>query len=437
MQMASGQCVIDDEMSSSFFDRCGLPRETRLRCWDLARHKFPNESIEESKPQGYCSYTLSIGRDTILQFRPPVHKLDIRVTAAAQSIYGSLAPQTKFLDVINVLRSCLPDDAEGDPHQQPEDEAVVIDDGCYESHCSLYAYSMTRIPGISVTELRASSARVLSPGAELRRQRENVISEFARFSAVGWKSARPASDPTVSSLRGRVGGSMRWRLQEMRTHLPARFQPFASSVLDQLDDIESLPWVLTHGDVVPANMMVHNPQFGSSGETVLSGFLDWAEAEYLPFGVGIYGLEVFLGENDCNGRFGYYPEAKELREHFWARLEAEIIELRLLSRPEGFRKKVETAHTLGVLLWHGIAFDNGRLNRVVDERNLDDAEEVRILDLFFSLDEKPKDEPVASAQLLESDKNGLAEHFDLGRAVPDIWACTGRPNFGDRRMIRS
>lgn len=398
---------------------------------------FPTEDIEESKPQGYCSYTLSIGRDTILQFRPPVHKLDIRVTAAAQSIYGSLAPQIKLLDVINVPRSCPPDDAGERSHQQPVDEAVVIDDGCYESHTSLYVYSMTRIPGISVAELRAPSERALSPEAELRRQRETVISEFARFIAIGWKSARPASDPTVSSLRGRVGGSMRWRLQEMRAHLPTRFQSFVGNVLDQLNDIESLPWVLTHGDVVPANMMVQNPQFGSSGETVFSGFLDWAEAEFLPFGVGIYGLEVFLGENDCNSHFGYYPEAKELRDYFWVRLEAEIPDLRLQSRPEGFRKKVETAHTLGVLLWHGIAFDNGRLNRVVDERNLDDAEELRMLDLFFSCDDKPKDESVASAQLLESDNNGLAEHFDLGRAVPDIWACTGRLSFADRRMVRS
>lgn len=435
--MAPSQSSVDDDMSDDFFERCGLPREARLRCWDLARHLFPNGTVEESEPQGYCSYTLSIGRETILQFRPPVHRLDIRITTAAQSIYGSLAPQTKLLDVISVPKSCSPDDVGERSHQQPEDEAVVIDDGCYKSHASLHVYYMARIPGISVAELRASSARSLMPAAQLRRQREDVIGEFARFIAIGWTSARPASDPAVSSLRGRVGGSIRWRLQEMRAHLPARFQSSVGEVLKRLDDIEALPWVLTHGDVVPANMMVYNPQIASSGEVDLSGFLDWAEAEYLPFGVGLYGLETLLGETDCQGRFGYYPEAKELREYFWMRLEAEMPELKLHSGPEGFRKQVETAHALGVLLWHGIAFDNGRLDRVVDEKKPEDAEEVRILDLFYSRDEEPRDGRVESAHLFEPDRNGLAEPFGMSRAVPDIWPCIGRLSFGDRRMVGS
>lgn len=398
---------------------------------------FPNGSIEEAKPQGYCSYTLSIGSGAILQFRPEVHKLDVRITTAAQSIYGSLAPQTELLDVLNVPRTCHPDETGELSRQQPVDEAVVIDDRCSKSYASLHVYSMARVPGISVAELRGSSERFTLPAAGLRSQREDVVSEFAGFVAVGWRSALPASDPTVSSMRGRVGGSIRWRLQEMQAHLPARFQPFVGNVLDQLDGIESLPWVLTHGDVVPANMMIRKPQDASSGGVVLSGFLDWAEAEYLPFGVGIYGLEALLGEHDCDGRFGYYPEAKELREYFWARLEAELPQLRLRSGPEGFREKVEAAHVIGVLLWHGIAFDNGRLDRVVDERNPDDAEEVRILDLFFSCDEEPRDEQVASAQLLRPGRNGPAKSFDIGRVVHDARTSIGRLNSGERRMISS
>lgn len=223
----------------------------------------------------------------------------------------------------------------------------------------------------------------------------------------------------------------------MQARLPARFQPFVGNVLDQLDGIESLPWALTHGDVIPSNIMVQNPRGASSGEVVLSGFLDWAEAEYLPFGLGIYGLEALLGESDRDGRFGYYPEAQELREYFWTRLEAEVPGVRLRSGSEGFRKEVEAAHILGVLLWHGIAFDNGRLDRVVDESNPDDAEEVRILDLFISRDEEPRGEHVASAHLLEQDRNGSAKFFDVGKVVPDIWACSGRLNSGDRRMVSS
>lgn len=433
--MASCQSSVDDDVSN-FFERCGLPEDTRSRCWDLARHAFPNEDIEETKPQGYCSYTLCVGRDTIVQFRPRVHKLDTRVTAAAEHIYGSLAPQTKLLDVMDVPTSFSPDDTSGDSHRQPEDEAVVIDDGCYKSHVSLYVYSLSRIPGQSVSELSVSSVQSSLPATMIRRQREDVISEFARFIAIGWKSARSASDPAVSILRGRVGGSIRWRLQQMLTHLPSRFHAAVRDILERLGDIESLPWVLTHGDVVPANMMVWKPQNASSREVALSGFLDWAEAEYLPFGVGIYGLEALLGESDDDGRFDYYPEAKELREHFWLRLEAEIPDLRLQNGYKGFKNNVETAHALGVLLWHGIAFDDGRLDRVVDEGNPEDAEEVRMLNLFFSRDEKALDERGKSGHVVGLDSNRLVKPLDLSGPLPDIWACIRQLSFGDKRMGR-
>lgn len=435
VQMAPRQSSLDDDVNG-FFERCGLPRDTRLRCWDLARRVFPNEVMEEAEPQGYCSYTLCVGRDTIVQFRPTVHKLDIRVTDAAKSIYGSLAPQIRLIDVIDFPTSCSPDDVGGLSHRQAMDEAVVIDDGCCKSHTSLHVYAMTRIPGRSVAGLRASWAQYSTPTTELRRQCKQVIGEFARFIAIGWKSARSASDPDVSILRGRVGGSIRWRLQKMLANLPPRFQPAVRNVLERLGDIESLPWVLTHGDVVPANMMVRQVHNASSRDLILSGFLDWAEAEYLPFGVGFYGVEALLGEADHDGRFAYYPEAEELREYFWLRLEAEVPGLRLQSGPEGFRKNVETAHALGVLLWHGIAFDNGKLDRVVDEGQPEDAEEVRMLDLFFALDDKAWDEGVESGHGVGFDRNKLVKNLDLSRAFPDIWACIWHLSFGDRRMGR-
>lgn len=434
VQMAVSQSSLDDVVSS-FFERCGLPRDTRSRCWDLVRRIFPDGNIEESQTQGYCSYTLCVGHDTLVQFRPTVHKLDTRVAAAAEHIYGSLAPRTKLREVVQFPESHPPGDIGAHSHQRPVDEAVVIEDGCHVSHTSLHVFSLARIPGLSVAELRASWTQSWLPAAELRRQREDVISEFARFITIGWMSARPASDPTVSSLRGRVGGSIRWRLHEMRAHLPQRFQPTVRDILERLDDIERLPWVLTHGDVVPANMMVRRPRGASSGEVALSGFLDWAEAEYLPFGVGIYGLEALLGEPARDGHFSYYPEAGELRGYFWKRLETEVPELRLQSGSESFRKNVEAAHALGVLLWHGIAFDNGRLDRVVDEWKVEDAEEVRILDLFIARNEGHWDNGAASRHINEPDMSGLVKPLDLGRAFPDIWACIRRLGSDRRRYI--
>ncbi|KAI3400917.1 hypothetical protein diail_1124 [Diaporthe ilicicola] len=430
--MASCQSPVDDDVSA-FFKRCGLPRDTRLRCLALARRAFPEEKVEETRPQGYCSYTLCVGRDTLVQFRPTVHKLDIRVTAAAENTYGSLAPQTKFLDLLDVAMSCPNDECGDSSHQRHVDEAVVIDDGYYKSAASLHVYSLSRIPGLSVAELRDSRAQSSWSQAVIRRQREDVIRNFARFIVIGWKSARRVPDPTVSSIRGRVGGSIRWRLREMRAHLPQRFQPAVKDVLERLDVIESLPWVLTHGDVVPANMMVRESS-GALGGLDLTGFLDWAEAEYLPFGVGLYGLEALLGEPAGNGRFTYYPEAGELRKAFWLDLEAEIPELGIESGSDSFRRTVEAAQALGVLLWHGIAFDNGRLDRVVDERNPEDAEEVRILDLFLVNKEEDNYGQVDPGHPVEPAGSVSIEPLDLGRAFSDVWASVRRQDFGDRRI---
>lgn len=429
------QSSADDDLSD-FFKRCRLPQDTRSRCWDFAHREFPNEETEETEPQGYCSYTLGVGRDTIVQFRPEVHKIDVRVTAAAKDTYGSFAPQTESLGVLDVPTLCSTDDVGGASDRQPVDEAVVIDDGCCKRYSSLHVYSMVRIPGQSVAELRSSWEESSLPAAELQRQRKDVIREFARFVALGWKSACSASDPAVSIHRGRIGGSIRWRLHEMSAHLPSRFQPAVGNILERLDGIESLPWVLTHGDVVPANMMVQRSQGNLPREIVLSGFLDWAEAEYLPFGVGTYGLEALLGETGSDGHFGYYPEAEDLRKHFWIVLEAEIPDLRPGTGSESFRKNVETAHVLGVLLWHGIAFDNGRLDRVVDEGKLEDAEEVRMLDLFFARNEKPQGEAIAFGRSGELDRSRLVKHQEPSSAFPDIWECIRCLSFHHGRMGR-
>ena len=46
-------------------------------------------------------------------------------------------------------------------------------------------------------------------------------------------------------------------------------------------------------------------------------------------------------------------------------------------------ESVKLARDLGVLLWHGIAFDDGAINRVVQEGR--DIEEIHRLDAFLDL----------------------------------------------------
>lgn len=360
----------------AFFDRCGFSPQTRDQCWHLAQRLFPNARVEEASPQGYCSYTLCAGHDKVVQFRPSAHKLHIAVAEAACDVYGSLAPRTQLLTVFKPTRSLLPKGHHsGAKDFKPIDEGVVMED----DQIFLDVVSLERIRGTSLAELRASAAGcpTLTPCAKYRC---SIVRHFARFIATGWIQAHKSSESEMSFMSGRIGSSLRWRLEQMRDGLPPRFGPFLSRTLSKLDSIVSLPWVLTHGDIVPANIMVE-PSQDRPGELVLTGLLDWAEAEYLPLGVGLYGLEEFLGQTDHSGRFSYYADERELRNLFWAHLEAELA-TGGLALSELSREMVEDAHTLGVLLWHGIAFDNGKLDRVVQEGR--DDEEILRLDLYFA-----------------------------------------------------
>ena len=403
----------DPDPIDAFFHRHGLTPSARAQCHAFARaHLGGARDIREATTQGYCSYTLLCGgddddddddEDAVVQFRPAAHQLDIELAAAARRIYGALAPATRFLGVV------------------PGDR-----------RSPLYAYSMARIPGISLAEFRAAASVAAAAAAaadpptsrssssphrrqrqrQRYRRRENLVRGYARFLCAGWRSSLD-SHPTAAATaaRGRVGGSLRRRLEMMREGLPARFRPAVEDVLGGLDAVEALPWVLTHGDVVPGNIMVEGPAAAADEEDdgndgneegvaaasrrrrpgSLCGLLDWAEAEFLPFGVGLAGAEELLGEASPAGgagagadgpypppgsRFAYYPCAAELRRVLWEELRTGIPELLLLAGDA-----VARARVLGILLWHGIAFDDGRLDRVVQEGR--DDEEIQRLDVFL------------------------------------------------------
>lgn len=372
---------------AAFFERCRLPSDTRDRCWALVRELFPGRVIEEVKSQGYCSYTLCVAQDNIVQFRPSVHRLEIRLAEAAREVYGSRAPQTELLGTLAGPHFSSTDSQGRKKYRAPVDEGIAIGDDDEDEQnpgTSLHVYLMTKIPGVSLAELSTAARQFQSSPIQLQQQRETIVEQFAIFIATGWKSALSASDPIVSSLCGKVGSSIRWRLERMKAHLPQRFRSSVREILDRLGEIESLPWALTHGDVVPANVMLQSPR-NKTGAWVVNGFLDWAESEYLPCGVGLYGLENFLGETAVDGRFSYYAEAEDIRELFWSRLAAEIPGISI-QYGTPYREILEAAHTLGVLLWHGIAFDNGNLRRVVEEGKDDD--ELWRLDLFLNRTKK-------------------------------------------------
>jgi hypothetical protein len=315
----------------NFFHRSGLTSEDRLECYNFIEKLYPSRSVSPASCQGYCSMTIFVGDDTVIQFRPHNYRLDLRITDAAREVYGTFAPETTYLATLPVS--------------------------------GLIVYGMRRIEGISFKHFRASE--VLIAGST--HHRIGLCKDFAGFLAKSWHNNND-EDPSL----GQVGKSLLTRLKSLAEDLPPRFQPAVRNVLRNLHRIEGLPWVVTHGDIVAANIMVH-PSTGR-----LTGLVDWAEAERLPFGTCLYGLEEILGEMSLAG-FQYYEDAEELRTLFWSELQGHILDL----EQKPVLDAVKLARDLGVLLWHGIAFDNGAIDRVVQEGR--DVEEIQKLDAFLDL----------------------------------------------------
>lgn len=442
---------------SGFFARHGLPPiESRDVCWDFVKTEYPEDttkegSIWEAPVQGFCSYTLCLDSrpHTILQFRPLIHKLELDIITAAREVYGELVPLIDLIGALTVKQGKQHESSQSSKSPTPNQDSG---DGKKTLSPSLLVYSVSRIKGISLAELNRSPC---SQAQELY-HRAPLIESFASVIAQGLSSSHYSH---LTAPRGKIGSSICHRLQMMQRELPPRFRPAVDAVLDALPRIEALPWVLTHGDIVPSNIIVNFCSHSSSTSQlkerrpIISGLIDWEEAEYLPFGVGIYGLEEFLGiqvspsvtnisvdENGGNepalssttlpspssafssgvsggkypppgSKFQYFPDAESLRSLFWTELEKRARNYfqspslppptrdTTTPNPEPlpppvliangdpsptwpqFMETVKLARTLGILLWHGIAFDDGRLDRVVSEGK--DDEEIQRLDMHL------------------------------------------------------
>jgi hypothetical protein len=337
------QTSVLDTSVDNFFLRAGLTPQDRLDCDAYIQELYPGETIKAASCQGYCSFTVFVGDTIVVQFRPPIYKLDLQIAQAAREVYGPHAPETRYLGTL--------------------------------PSSGLLAYSMNRIEGISFKEFRSANTMA----AQCTEHRRRLCKDFAAFLAKGWHSKGSTSIPP-----GMIGRSLVSRLKALVTDLPIRLQSTARNVLRQLHRIEALPWVLTHGDIIAANIMV------DPSSCHLLGFVDWAEAEHLPFGVCLYGLEEILGEMVPSG-FRYHSDSNELRSSFWEELKAQIPEL----QQSHVLEAVKLARDLGVLLWHGFAFDDGAIDRVVQEGR--DVEEIHRLDTF--LDSNGLQQPINSRDL--------------------------------------
>lgn len=347
-----------DEEIEAFFIRNGFDGATRDACDEYARVRFPGSAAKPAATQGYCSYTLNISDEYLLQFRPEAFILDIDTCREVKSIYGEFAPTTRYLGKV-----------EGVALRQGRDANV-------ESSVMIHVYLHQRIRGIPLSEFRKRKKGCRAGDGKMFKRR--LMSGLAKVFALGFRGRQPSQEmegilPAGTMAKGKIGESMRWRLNLLNGLPEKDLLTHVSEAQAQLDMVEASSWCLTHGDLLPGNMMVD----AETGH--LTGLIDWAETEWLPFGMALYGVEEVLGEDmPCaNGGFKYCNDHEELRQLFWDKLLSFI-------RRDGENiqpREAEAARKLGILLWRGIAFDDGKIDRVV-ETGRDDSE-IQKLRLFL------------------------------------------------------
>ncbi|KAI3537259.1 hypothetical protein CABS03_04663 [Colletotrichum abscissum] len=421
----------DDGKVAAFLARNRLQPSAIAAAHEFAQAMFPGCEVERAPFQGYCSYTLLLrplpggatgrrrdsgieagggesvesrsrsesgtswksggssgGGGRLVQFRPRRHGVDVEMCVEARGVLGDgVVLGVEGLGVLEGL------------------DTTATRGGKGKKDGELCAYLLERVGGVSLTGFRRISAGLET---DPRASRRRLVADLAVVFADSWRGRRGHGG---ADGRGRVGGSLAWRLEIMGKGLPCEFRDVVRDVRRDLGGIERLPWVVTHGDLVPDNIMVHPPreEAGDEGGEAwreeraggLVGLIDWAELEWLPFGVGMYGLEEVLGEDVVVGgssdvdfvaggsaatttatittttmtttstRFEYYPEAASLRALFWD-------EVGRVVGDEEVIRRAKRAQVLGVLLWRGIAFDDGALGRVVDgERDAWDLQRLR------------------------------------------------------------
>ena len=389
-----------------FLARNELRPDSVDHCVDYARSRLPpGIRLDPLQSQGYCSLTMLAATDpvaSIVQFRPEAHRLDVALADDIRAIFGPIAPSTRSLGYL-FIPSVNPDEEDSSSSSSSSDDEDEEDrrhhqsrrrrlrDRIFRRHrrrerqerrekhhgkdgdkqIILHVYSMSFLPG---TPLPTHRIARLPPDVAAA-HRAALVRSLAHHFSISWRNGRfPDAPRRPQSL---VASSLRPRMEALSHSLPTRFRSSAMQVITRLPEIEALPWVMTHGDLVPVNVLV-DPRRGS-----ISGLIDWAEAEYLPFGVGLYGLEELLShasslpEEEPPKRWGYFPDVSALRELFWSELLGRVPELRERNTME----TVRLAGQMGVLLWYGIAFDDGRVNRVVKEGR--DDVEIAKLDLFL------------------------------------------------------
>ncbi|RMX99419.1 hypothetical protein D0866_16055 [Hortaea werneckii] len=292
----------------------------------------------------------------LLQFRLGKHAVPIEIMREADRVFSPLVPWMRDMGDIRVGE---------------------------EGQVDLQVLEMQFLPRLVRLSDVLPRGRVLDPWTLRRCQ--GLIRDLTWYFARAWEGGHMATSSAVRECHGRVGKSMVSRLRKLEKDLPIpALREKARRTREAVEDggLDVVPVGLNHGDFLPSNLLVDPKSWR------IKGYIDWAEAEVLPSGICMYGLEHILGyvENADEGekrgklQFVYYEQAEELRRIFWKEFEQLVPAVKRADA----REALDLSRDVGILLWKGFAWDDGAIDRVVNLK--DDLEEVACLEAWLTLD---------------------------------------------------
>lgn len=155
-------------------------------------------------------------------------------------------------------------------------------------------------------------------------------------------------------------------------NLPSRFKLFVAQIQDILPILRSgeHPVVLTHGDLNEMNILV-DPASGK-----ITGVVDWAEANFHPFGFALYALNGCLGTRSSHG-WGVFEDADRLRDEFWVTFRDLVGKL-----SEPVMKSIPLARVAGLPIRYGTSYRE--LGEMIGVRDRSDESSLKYLDALLA-----------------------------------------------------
>ncbi|KAJ5783166.1 hypothetical protein N7457_004940 [Penicillium paradoxum] len=304
-----------------FFSGCTVTQE---EC-DRTAAEITGEAVQPVRLQGAFSYTVA-GQELLVQFRVPGSLLNTERLSLARKIYGNIVP-------------------------------ACVNRGVLGLSPSLAVYVMDKVPGITYIEAPLTTLYCVT-------WQEKTVSDFARFFASSWvnRLAEPhRSEHSLADLQNKLDVLLR--------QLPSRFTGIIAKLREELPVIfiPGYPLTLTHTDLCEMNIVV-NPQAGG-----INGVIDWAEAKVLPFGMSLWGFRNMLGIMNSSG-WHYFENSSSLEDLFWDTFYRHVGNI---SNDE--KSAIKIAERTGLVLRYGFTWENGDLERPVNEQD----SSIRYLDAFL------------------------------------------------------